>query len=189
LSDHNRYKPNKIIGTSEALDEDNYGENDEKSCDDDAYMSMEDILAPQEKFLLRSDPWNQNFLVSTWTNDATLLLPRGTPHNNSNYQGSHCNGELISDIWRLILGYYNVIEIARFSIISRWHKYFYDTIPIQIWKDYFKNQNWRLPHQILNNNVEPHQHQIFINENKVDWFGEVKRNYLNDTRISELIKE
>jgi hypothetical protein len=60
-----------------------------------------------------------------------------------------------------------------------------------IWKRAFYQRKWRLPHEIINFNrkYDPKAREIVIDEKKVDWFNESKRNYLNATRIRDLIKE
>jgi hypothetical protein len=38
--------------------------------------NIEDLLALQEKGLIRQDPFNLNFLATTWTNERTLIKER-----------------------------------------------------------------------------------------------------------------
>jgi hypothetical protein len=162
---------------------------DQQDDKKDFFIPVEKILAPQEKFLLRSDPWNQTLNASTWSNDTTLLIVDTTSINSINYPNEQYNGELLGDNWRAIFTYFDPIEMARFSLVSKWHKATFDNMPANTWKNYFYQRKWKLPHELMNFNMKNEINEIVIRDDKIDWFNEVKRNYFNDKRIGGLIQE
>jgi hypothetical protein len=177
-----------IADSQEDLATINVAEIDDKD-EDVNFLPIEHYLAPQEKLLLRSDPYNRNILASTWSNDTTLVISSSSPKRNTKFDGAQCSGILPSDLWRSVLEYFDIFAIVQFSMVSRWHRQYYLNIPPTSWKNFFKSQQWRLPHEILNSLNSESGYEIVINEDKVDWINEFKRNYFNDRRIAELIEE
>lgn len=149
------------------------------------------LLRPQEVELLREDPWCSNVYASSWTNEYTLIVDSAsTSHMLGPKISSAASITLPNDFFWHILLNNDMQNLIRWRLVA---KYFDRLVSIspKLWQSSFYRQRWRLPHEIRNFNerFDPRYSEIVIDEKKVDWFGECKRNYLNARRIRDLIGE
>jgi hypothetical protein len=81
-------------------------------------------------------------------------------------------------------------ELVRWRQVSKYFDKFVRTTS-KFWQSLFYRAKWRLPHEIRNFNerYDPRYSEVVIDEKKIDWFTECRRNYLNAKRIRALVGE
>ncbi len=149
------------------------------------------VLKPQEVGLLREDPWNRNFYYASWTNEYTIIVdPTDSDRRCRPVYSTATSTTLPNDFFWPILLNSALQDLVRWRQVSKYFDTLLSTSP-KLWQSAFYGQRWRLPHEIRNFNErhDPTYSEIVINEKKVDWFSECKRNFLNATRIKHLVEE
>lgn len=164
---------------------------DENDGSEERILNFHHLLAPHEKFFLRTSQYHENVVTRAWLNASTLLRLSITPKVNTDSNCQMRESIFPGDIWRLILSEMTVVEVAKISTTSKWFKQYYDTLPMDKWQKYFTSRGWNLPHEVFNRTLkaEGFTHRgIVISNDKVDWIGEVKRNSVTEKRIKDLVE-
>jgi hypothetical protein len=150
------------------------------------------LLKPHEVEILRNDPWDMNIRSTSWTNEYTMVL--ATESNSNSGCGttftSAASTRLPNDFFWHILSNSSMEELVRWRQVSKYFDRFVRTTS-KFWQGLFYRAKWRLPHEIRNFNerYDPRYSEVVIDEKKIDWFTECRRNYLNAKRIRALVGE
>lgn len=158
------------------------------------YSNFKEFLVPHEIERIRRDPYNLNYLLTTWTNETTLLKAKSefekwinTSLDNSGY-------------WTVF--YQAIFKVSDASALFKWRRVCKLTSALvlqshQVWRNLFYNsRHWKLRHDIENEflGVDPKYEKKtkwtnVIPDEEIDWFGEYRRNHLNSVAIRKAIEE
>lgn len=161
--------------------------------DEPIEYNIEDFLAPQEKELLRRDPYNLNYLATIWTNEATLLKAK------SEFE-KWINDSVDNGYWATF--YQLIFKVSDANALFKWRRVckLSNALVIQannIWRDLFYNsRRWKLHHDLGNDffGIDPKSEnkkkwKNVIPDDQIDWFGEYRRNHIHSVAIHKAIED
>jgi hypothetical protein len=170
-------------------------EEDSDLSDNDEPISynINELLAPQEKLILRKDPFGTNFMATTWTNESTLLRKNSTfsrwelENSPSTIFPPEIFMQLIS--WCASGTLFALRRVSKFMNILILESH-------GTWRKLFYQRHWRLRHDIENifigtdpDAADKSGWRDVCPEEDIDWFGEYRRNHINAVLIRSLIEE
>lgn len=152
------------------------------------------LLAPQEKEFLRQDPFNLNFLATTWTNETTSLKKKS---KFKKWIGDWPNtADLAPELLLSIINFCDVDTAFKWRRVSKLTNSLVITSDY-LWRNHFYARHWKLRHDLENRfmGVDPKDDEDkpkwihVIPDNEIDWFREYIRNHFNAMNIQKLIKD
>jgi hypothetical protein len=194
MADAKRRKIEKEKEKADAITEQFEEDSDQSEIDEPLdYNNIEEFLAPHEKELLRQDPFNLNFFITTWTNETTILKAAS---KFSKWIGDWGRTGIFSRE-----SYYTIVKFCDIDTLFKWRRVckLTNMFVIQldeIWRTHFYSRHWKLRHDLENYffGVDPlledkSKWTHVIPDNHVDWFSEYRRNHINSVAIRKAISD